>query len=140
MTVTPCLHSFCSACIFSHLKRSISCPLCRTQCQSVTPNLLVQKALESRKKSEPQDGPQSSLEKPLKGRIINDPRGLYIGDDHNGIMHGYGIMILQDESLYEGSWANHARHGEGKLTIEDSLAKWKLNTLNAKQKSSIRVL
>jgi len=122
VTVAPCLHSFCSTCIFTHFKKSINCPLCRTQCQSVTPNLLVQKALESRKKSEPQDGP---LEKHLKGKIINDPRGVYIGDDHNGIMHGYGIMIFKDGVLYEGLWANHTRHGEGKLTVEDSSAKWK---------------
>jgi hypothetical protein len=45
----------------------------------------------------------------------------YEGNFVNGIYHGFGTFIWEDNSMYKGNWKDGKRHGSGIYTSGDGL-------------------
>ena len=54
-----------------------------------------------------------------KGIYVYPSGAVYIGDFHNGEIHGYGTCYYADGSKYKGKWANRYPHGKGTKTMKD---------------------
>ncbi len=123
-TLSPCQHTFCSLCLFNHLRTSFKCPLCRIEGASVGKNLTLQNLLQLALNNFP------SLEKfkeeittrevpELFGDIIRGEVGTYLGNWLNGQREGFGRMVYRNGAVYEGPWKNNQREGKGVLTYAE---------------------
>jgi len=122
-TLSPCQHTFCSACLFNHLKssQSIQCPLCRIEARSVGKNLILNNLLQILQRTFPNlqksnDNSDTSSQE-LIGEIIKNEKGVYIGPFSNNKREGQGRMIYTDGRIYEGAWKNNKREGKGVITF-----------------------
>ncbi len=117
-TLSPCQHTFCSLCLFNHMRTSFKCPLCRVEGASVGKNLTLQNLLQLALNNFP------SLEKfkeeitirevpELFGDIIRGEVGTYLGNWLNGQREGFGRMVYRNGAVYEGPWKNNQREGKG---------------------------
>ncbi len=122
-TLTPCQHTFCSSCLFKHLKRSSDCPLCKTQAVFVAKNLVLQNLLSLLSNSfpnlqKPQNDP-SKEQIELRGDIVRLVDGVYVGDLVNQKKEGKGVFACNDRRIFDGNWKNDKKDGPGTLRFED---------------------
>ena len=120
-TLSPCQHTFCSSCLFGHLKCSsnIQCPLCRIEARSVGKNLILNNLLQILQKNfqSLQKSNENSCFPELIGEIIKNEKGVYIGPFLDHKREGQGRMIYTDGRVYEGAWKNNKREGKGVITF-----------------------
>jgi len=124
MILTPCLHTFCSFCLFDFLKLTNQCPLCRVEADSVAKNSVLSNLVEIIADHFPPP-PQKAQERKsfeqidLAGIIIRNEEGVYIGSLSNNQRDGHGKYIFKKGAIYEGSWKNGKREGKGVLIYHD---------------------
>jgi len=123
-TLSPCQHTFCSPCLFNHLKTSFKCPLCRVEGTSVGKNLTLQNLLQLALNNFPslykfKDETPSREQPELFGNIIRGEVGTYLGAWLNGKREGFGRMVYLNGSVYEGPCKNNKKEGKGILTYAD---------------------
>ena len=123
MTLSPCLHSFCSFCLFDHLKLSNNCSLCRVEVVSVAKSPVLSNVIQLAIDHFPAF--QESLERKeleeinFGGVIVKNAQGVYIGSYIGGKKEGQGKMTYRDGEIYEGSWRNDKREGKGRLVLKN---------------------
>ena len=117
MILTPCLHSFCSFCLFDQLKSSSICPLCRTEAVSVGKNSvlsnLVQLAADNFPTLQKSQDRKEYEQINIGGVILRNSHGVYVGSLVNWKKDGQGKLIYKDGRIYEGGWKNDKREGKG---------------------------
>ena len=123
-TLSSCQHTFCSSCLFNHLKTSFKCPLCRVEGASVGKNLtlhnLIQFALNNFPSLEKLKEEALCKEVPeLFGNIIRGEAGTYLGAWLNAKREGFGRMVYRNGAVYKGPWKDDKREGKGILIYAD---------------------
>ena len=125
LVLVPCQHTFCSFCLFDHLKLSSQCPLCRVEAVSIAKNLVLSNMIQLVEDNFPalnkaQD--RKELEEiNFSGDILRNEQGVYIGSCVNGKRDGQGKFIEKNGRIYEGSWRNDGREGKGVMIWENGV-------------------
>ena len=113
MVLSPCLHSFCSFCLFDHLKLSSQCPLCRVEAVSVAKSSVLSNVIQLAIDHFPTLQRPELEEINYGGVIVRNEQSVYIGSYQNGKKNGQGKFIWKNGYIYEGSWKNNKREGKG---------------------------
>ena len=123
-TLSPCQHTFCSPCLFNHMKTSFKCPLCRVDGASVGKNLTLPNLLQLALNNFPtlykfkEETPSREIPE-FFGTIIRGEVGTYLGAWLDNKREGYGRMVYKNGAMYEGPWRANRREGKGTLTYAD---------------------
>ncbi|RYE45559.1 MAG: hypothetical protein EOP48_22080, partial [Sphingobacteriales bacterium] len=125
VTLAPCQHNFCSACLSEHLQHSMRCPLCRENIILAKKNQLLRNLIDHIVNNSPQLQRTSEEyaimdQKDLISQgynIVGDCQGVYLGYCHNLKREGQGKMAYLNGTIYDGYWRNDKKEGKGKLIL-----------------------
>ena len=146
MTLSPCMHNFCSFCLSKYLDGNywrLICPACRGEIQSCSKNLLLNQLISSQKSSNPElqiseeekeiRDERDMLLKGAKLKKYNN-RSVYFGFFKDGKREGKGKLMDSWRSEYEGEFKNDKFEGQGDYNYSSGnrySGEWKNGRKNA---------